>query len=86
MRTRELRRPIVFYRVRCSILILMIKTVRCSIRSFILFVRCSNVRCSIPNCTLITTICGFRFVLAKFLDHLVKIPQRSTVRNVVEQL
>jgi len=28
-----LRRPIVFLRVRCSILILLIKTVRCSIRS-----------------------------------------------------
>ena len=33
MRTRGLRRPIVFLRVRCSILILLIKTVRCSIRS-----------------------------------------------------
>jgi hypothetical protein len=31
MRTRWLRRTIVFFRVRCSILILLIKTVRCSI-------------------------------------------------------
>jgi hypothetical protein len=33
MRTCVLRRPIVFLRFRCSILILLIKTVRCSIRS-----------------------------------------------------
>ena len=33
MRTRVLRRPIVFLRVRCSILSLLIKAVRCSIRS-----------------------------------------------------
>jgi hypothetical protein len=32
MRTRVLRRPVVFLRVLCSILILLIKTVRCSIR------------------------------------------------------
>jgi hypothetical protein len=32
MRMRVPRRPIVFFRVRCSILILLIKTVRCSIR------------------------------------------------------
>jgi hypothetical protein len=31
MRMRVIRRPIVFLRVRCSILILLIKTVRCSI-------------------------------------------------------
>jgi hypothetical protein len=42
MRTRVLRRPIVFLRVRCSILILLIKTVRCSI-----------VRCIIPYCIFI---------------------------------
>jgi len=40
MRTRVLRRPIVFLRFRCSILILLIKTVRCSILRF-----------SIPLCT-----------------------------------
>jgi len=40
MRMRVLRRPIVFFRFRCSIyvrciiLILLIKIVRCSIRSF----------------------------------------------------
>ena len=33
MRTRVLRRAILFLRVRCSILILLIKTLRCSIRS-----------------------------------------------------
>jgi hypothetical protein len=37
-------RSTVFLRVRSSILILFIKTVRCSI------VRCSIVRCSIPHC------------------------------------
>jgi len=31
MRTRVLRRPIIFLHVRCSILTLLIKTVRCSI-------------------------------------------------------
>jgi len=33
MRTRVLRRPIVFFRFRCSILILLTRTVRCNIRS-----------------------------------------------------
>jgi hypothetical protein len=33
MPTRVLRRPILFLRVRCSILILLIKNIRCSIRS-----------------------------------------------------
>jgi len=33
MRKRVLLRPIVFFRVRCSILILLIKALRCSIRS-----------------------------------------------------
>jgi hypothetical protein len=40
MRMRVLRWPIVFFRVRCSILILLIKTDRCSI-----------IRCSILHCT-----------------------------------
>jgi hypothetical protein len=39
MRTCALRRPIVFLRVRCIILILMIKTISCSI-----------VRFNIPHC------------------------------------
>ena len=39
MRTRVLLLPIVFLRVRCNILILLIETVRCSI-----------VRCKIPHC------------------------------------
>jgi len=52
MRTRVLHRPIVFLRVRfgicvrCSIPILLIKTVRCSI-----------VRCSISHC-----ICWWHFL------------------------
>jgi hypothetical protein len=36
MRTRMLRRPIVFLRVRCSILFLLITTVRCSVPHYIL--------------------------------------------------
>jgi len=44
MRTRVLRRPIVFLRVRCSI------CVRCSI--LILLIK--TVRCSIPHCALCT--------------------------------
>ena len=48
MRKRVLRRPIVFLRVRCRILIFFIKTVRCSnVRCSI--VRCSIVRYSIPH-------------------------------------
>jgi hypothetical protein len=53
MRTRVLRRPIVFLRFPCSILILLTKTVRCSmlillIKLFVVaFVRCSVIRCSI---------------------------------------
>ena len=35
MRIRVLRRPIVFLRVRCSILILLIKTLRYSILTFV---------------------------------------------------
>jgi len=46
MRTRVLRQPIVFLRLRCSILILLIKSVRCSI------VRCSIIRCSIIRCSI----------------------------------
>jgi len=38
MRTRVLRRPIVFLRFRCSILILLVKSVRCSIPHCNLFV------------------------------------------------
>jgi hypothetical protein len=56
MRTRVLRRPIVFLRVRCSIPILLIKLfvvafVRCSIPILLikLFV-VAFVRCSIPHC------------------------------------
>jgi hypothetical protein len=46
MRTRVLRRPIVFLSVPCSI------CVRCSILSLLIkTVRCRIVRCSIPHCT-----------------------------------
>ena len=39
------RRPIVFLRIRCSVLILLIKTVRCSI----LILLTKAVRCSIRS-------------------------------------
>jgi hypothetical protein len=48
MRTRVLRRSTVFLRVRCNILILLIKL-------FVVeFVRCNIVRCSIPHCTVLS--------------------------------
>jgi len=57
MRTRVLRRPIVFLRVSCSILILLIK------KLFVL----AFVRCSIPHCTSFSELNSKKLVVNRVL-------------------
>jgi len=51
MRTYVLRRPIVFLRVRCSILILLIKTIRCRVPN------CTRVFISAPTTPKTRALC-----------------------------
>jgi len=73
MRTRVLRRPLVFLRVccsicvRCSILILLIKIVRCSI-----------IRCSIPY---FITFCSLSVSQWHAVGNTSRVPRSVTIRQ-----